>query len=276
MNLNKIIELPLELWVIIGEIGGPEIWRILTLAIPNMGRYSLNEKVQIRMKNMFLKKSIEIKCGDIARILGISYEIISYKLPNGELHNPLNNDIAYMKYIKRELEGENYKLIVKKWYKNGKRHREDGPAKIKYYYKNGNKSKEQWYKNDKRHREDGPALIQYCDNGNKMKEEWWLDNCRDKKNKTIWYDGYGNASFSDPYSASQFHTNNVEWGFSTSQGVAYMNVLEHGFMESPLGRQHYLNNLQQLNESIDASEALGETANDYIKEEYSKDEFKRK
>ena len=41
---------------------------------------------------------------------------------------------------------------TKKWYKNGKLHREDGPAieRADGYKK--------WYKNGKLHREDGPAI----------------------------------------------------------------------------------------------------------------------
>ena len=42
---------------------------------------------------------------------------------------------------------------TKRWYLNGKRHREDGPAVI---YANGDKF---WYLNGKCHREDGPAVI---------------------------------------------------------------------------------------------------------------------
>lgn len=45
------------------------------------------------------------------------------------------------------------------WYKNGKLHREDGPA---IEWKNGNK---EWYKNGKPHRIDGPAL-EYPEYGN--------------------------------------------------------------------------------------------------------------
>ena len=52
----------------------------------------------------------------------------------------------------------------KYWYKNGKCHREDGPA---VEYTNGDKL---WYKNDQLHREDGPAL-EYV-NGNK----YWFKN----------------------------------------------------------------------------------------------------
>jgi len=55
------------------------------------------------------------------------------------------------------------------WLKNGKRHREDGPAVV---WSDGNK---EWFKNGKRHREDGPAVIQ-----NDGYKEWWLDG------KIIW------------------------------------------------------------------------------------------
>jgi len=41
---------------------------------------------------------------------------------------------------------------TKEWYRNGKLHREDGPA-IEYNY--GTKY---WYRNGKLHREDGPAI----------------------------------------------------------------------------------------------------------------------
>ncbi len=40
----------------------------------------------------------------------------------------------------------------KKWYKNGKLHREDGPA---IEYANGHRA---WYKDHELHREDGPAI----------------------------------------------------------------------------------------------------------------------
>jgi hypothetical protein len=52
------------------------------------------------------------------------------------------------------------------WFKNGKLHREDGPA---IQYINGAQA---WFINGKRHRIDGPALICY-QSGTK---EWWLNN----------------------------------------------------------------------------------------------------
>ena len=52
----------------------------------------------------------------------------------------------------------------KRWYLNGKLHREDGPA---IEYPNGSK---RWYLNGKVHREDGPAVENF--NGSKY---WYLN-----------------------------------------------------------------------------------------------------
>ena len=51
------------------------------------------------------------------------------------------------------------------WYKDGKRHRDDGPA---IECANGNK---EWLKNGKMHREDGPSWE--CANGDKL---WYLND----------------------------------------------------------------------------------------------------
>jgi len=51
---------------------------------------------------------------------------------------------------------------TKRWYKEGKFHREDGPA---VEYADG---KKYWYKEGNRHREDGPAIE--CADGRK---EYW-------------------------------------------------------------------------------------------------------
>jgi len=59
------------------------------------------------------------------------------------------------------------KKDVKKYYKNGKQHREDGPAVI---YPDGTVI---WKIESKRHREDGPAVI-YKDG----RKEWWLNGKR--------------------------------------------------------------------------------------------------
>ena len=50
---------------------------------------------------------------------------------------------------------------AKKWYLNGKLHREDGPA---IEWADGDK---EWYLNGKRHREDGPA-VEYASGA-----KWW-------------------------------------------------------------------------------------------------------
>ena len=60
----------------------------------------------------------------------------------------------------------------KKWYLNGKRHREDGPA---IEWANGYKS---WWINGELHREDGPAC-EYID-GDK---HWYLNGKRLSKKK---------------------------------------------------------------------------------------------
>ena len=53
----------------------------------------------------------------------------------------------------------------KRWYKEGMRHREGGPA---VEYSNGAKL---WYKEGKLHREDGPA-IEHADG----RKEYWKNN----------------------------------------------------------------------------------------------------
>jgi hypothetical protein len=53
---------------------------------------------------------------------------------------------------------------VKRWYLNGKLHRDDGPAVELDEHK-------EWYINGKRHREDGPAIEHW--NGTKF---WYLND----------------------------------------------------------------------------------------------------
>ena len=54
---------------------------------------------------------------------------------------------------------------IKRWYLNGRLHREDGPA---VECVNGSKA---WYINGKLHRADGPA-IEYSDG----RIEWWIND----------------------------------------------------------------------------------------------------
>jgi len=60
------------------------------------------------------------------------------------------------------------------WYKNGKVHREDGPAVT---WTDGSQF---WYQNGEYHREDGPAIL--YQNGIK---EWWLEG-DEYHNEVLW------------------------------------------------------------------------------------------
>lgn len=51
------------------------------------------------------------------------------------------------------------------YYKNGRLHREDGPAEIRFY-DNGNISHECYYNNGATHRDDGPAKTNYSYSSN--------------------------------------------------------------------------------------------------------------
>jgi len=62
------------------------------------------------------------------------------------------------------------KFRNKRWFLNGKIHREDGPAVV---WADGSKF---WFIDDKRHRDDGPAVV--WSTGTK---EWWLNG-----RKYIW------------------------------------------------------------------------------------------
>jgi len=57
---------------------------------------------------------------------------------------------------------------------NGKYHREDGPACIRWY-RNGQKESEEYCVNDKSHREDGPARIAWTLTGQIMNELYYID-----------------------------------------------------------------------------------------------------
>ena len=58
----------------------------------------------------------------------------------------------------------------KRWFLNGKRHREDGPA---IECANGSK---RWFINDKLHREDGPAVEYHCNT-----KSWYLNGKRHRE-----------------------------------------------------------------------------------------------
>ena len=67
---------------------------------------------------------------------------------------------------------------TKRWYLNGKFHREDGPA-IEHF-----SGEKQWYLHGNLHREDGPAVV-YPDG----QKEWYLNN-----KKVTWKEVFRNAN----------------------------------------------------------------------------------
>jgi hypothetical protein len=72
---------------------------------------------------------------------------------------------TYHEVTERTFAGDNPRVErTESWYKDGKLHREDGPAVI---FPSGTQD---WYLNGERHREDGPAVIRK--NGT---QEWWLN-----------------------------------------------------------------------------------------------------
>ena len=86
---------------------------------------------------------------------------------------------------------ENGKIIMEKWYNNGELHRKDGPAYIEYD-ENGKMYFETWYNYGKLHRKDGPAYIEYDENGEIVYEKWYINNVlhREDGPAKISSDGY--------------------------------------------------------------------------------------
>jgi len=81
-------------------------------------------------------------------------------IPSRLINNKIKKVLKFEENVKVKIENN----ISYHFFKNGKLHREDGPA---IEFANGNKY---WWIDGKRHREDGPA-IEY-NNGNK---EWWIN-----------------------------------------------------------------------------------------------------
>jgi hypothetical protein len=111
-------------------------------------------------------------------------------IDNGDLYwyingEPNRSDISFP-YIEKSngekyyrLEDGGYKVIShlkEEWFdKNGRLHREDGPARI-CYYKNGNIKDESYFLNGNYHRENGPARICYYKNGNIKFKHYYLND----------------------------------------------------------------------------------------------------
>ena len=72
--------------------------------------------------------------------------------------------------------------LVEKWLKEGKLHRENGPALI-YRNLDGSLIQEEWYMNNELHREDGPAVQYYQKNG--FTERYHELDCYDPNNPSL-------------------------------------------------------------------------------------------
>ena len=76
---------------------------------------------------------------------------------DGKLHRPEEDGPAR---IVRSNDSGIAIQILKEYFKNGKQHRINGPAELKYD-NHGAKKRFSWYQNNKLHRVGGPAVIQY-------------------------------------------------------------------------------------------------------------------
>jgi hypothetical protein len=84
-------------------------------------------------------------------------------------------------------------LVKSLWCKEGKRHREDGPA-LEYFYNNPDKSplSYTWYKDGNLHCESGPASVDFYENGTLECREWYISGKRHRE------DGPAIEDFSKP------------------------------------------------------------------------------
>jgi len=98
------------------------------------------------------------------------------------------DDVTYLyDDIEEGYTGRKEHHLYHAYYVNGKLHRDDGPAFIRFYAHGVNQYC--YYQNDKLHREDGPAVIRYArvyKNGDKYKKaiflQWWMND--EMKNPT--------------------------------------------------------------------------------------------
>jgi antitoxin component YwqK of YwqJK toxin-antitoxin module len=79
--------------------------------------------------------------------------------------------------------------------KNGKRHREDGPAVLRYWNSSGLVMVKEYYVEGKRHREGGPAEIWYKEDGTLKYESFYVDGYpRDCEKGALYIDYHKNGN----------------------------------------------------------------------------------
>lgn len=157
---------------------------------------------------------------------------------------------------------------AKFWYKEGKSHRLDGPARE---YANGIKA---WWVDGKRHRIDGPAvedkngLKEWWINGNLHREdgpaiewasgkkEWWVDGvlhridgpaveCRKDGRKEWWIDGKEHSFYFDirnkVFLGKEKGRYNLEWlKFMTETGIEEIPIMPGAEYELKISLSEYL------------------------------------
>ncbi len=137
--------LPFDILLLIAEIG-PWAWRLMTTAIPSVGRYSLNKNVQRKMKKRWTTK--EVKVDEYGW-----HTTTRYLLPNGKLYREKKPAVIerdnHCNYISME---EYYTGLA------GRLHRDNNPSFIEYA-PDGTMFLELYYKHGLLYRDNGPAVI---------------------------------------------------------------------------------------------------------------------
>jgi len=162
--------LPLELWLLLAE-HSPTIWRLLSQAVPCLGRYSLNADVQSRLMDRWVNSD------------GF--------LPNGARHG-FHMSPASLCF------GALESNIRESFYRNDKFHRDrDLPAVTHYRTTNGTICSMRWYWNGLLHRDgDQPAEKSYRADGTLECEKWYWNGEQRRAQRSLptinWY--YSNGS----------------------------------------------------------------------------------
>jgi len=113
--METVTFIPFDAMLHIAELS-PDLWVLITRILPSIGKYSLNQHTQQRMKNTFTITRTVYLYGD--------RKYIDFMLPNGKRHR--DNEPAYIVYS----EGGHVEEEV--WYKDGEGDREGKPASICY------------------------------------------------------------------------------------------------------------------------------------------------
>ena len=151
----------------------------------------------LKKKNMIKNNSISVKKDNIKVIYFLQENKIISKvfLINGQIHRIdgpsiiefyenghikstswyINGRLNRMEDLPSIIGYDNNgqrQIISKNWFKDGVRHRDNGPAFINY---NNGQIIKKWYKDGQLHRDDGPAIINYDINGQIISQAWYIN-----------------------------------------------------------------------------------------------------